>query len=360
MKNNGDKNGSWHLASKRAPINVLMGVVLLGAGVLVGWAANVRFYRPQNGNGTTVSGGGYIRGVPVREADNNYKLINPLLLCEVGQSKEIQEFKPMKEKIQQSEFDTLNNPDIYSMSVYFRDFTTGRWLGINENAVYDPASLLKVPLMMAYFKEAESGLPLLSEKLFYKGEPEDQKGIEFHTLIPNTWYTVEELLRAMIVKSDNDAKDILFSNMDLGAQNEVFGDLGIQVPSDPNARYQISAKTYSEFFRILYNSTYLSREYSEKALELLSEADFNGGIAAGIPAGTDIAHKFGQFQSPSPRSAGGAAGLEWQLHDCGIVYYPQRNYLLCVMTMGDDLSKLQNMIKNVSSIVYQEVSSGYK
>jgi hypothetical protein len=43
--------------------------------------------------------------------------------------------------------------------------------------------------------------------------------------------------------------------------------------------------------------------------------------------------------------------VDTELHDCGIVYAP-KNYFLCVMTDGNDLAKLEKMIRDVSKTVY--------
>jgi hypothetical protein len=70
-----------------------------------------------------------------------------------------------------------------------------------------------------------------------------------------------------------------------------------------------------------------------------------------------VSHKFGQYgvtdqQSPS--------GQDWEFHDCGIVYYPNHPYHLCVMTKGPDLNALKKMVKGISQITYQEVRDTYK
>ena len=96
----------------------------------------------------------------------------------------------------------------------------------------------------------------------------------------------------------------------------------------------------------MFNASYLSRESSERGLAYLAHSDFQNGLVAGVPQGITVAHKFGERVS-----ANGAK----QLHDCGIVYYPTRPYLLCVMTRGDDFSKLTEVIQSVSRIVYQSV-----
>ena len=129
---------------------------------------------------------------------------------------------------------------------------------------------------------------------------------------------------------------------------DIFHDLNIDVPTEvPD--FTISAKNYSTFLRILYNSTYLNDSDSEKALDILSKTTFVDGLVAGVPKGTTIAHKFGEHVS---------SFHEIELHDCGIIYYPQNPYLLCVMTKGQDFSKLAKIIADISAMVYNETASG--
>ena len=51
------------------------------------------------------------------------------------------------------------------------------------------------------------------------------------------------------------------------------------------------------------------------------------------------------------RESGGGTP-EHELHDCGIVYYPEHPYFLCVMTRGGDRPKLAAAIADVSKVAY--------
>ncbi len=295
--------------------------------------------------------------LPRQIREKGHIFTNPLLFCEAYPS-ETSAFQPLETKMAQYAAEYQNKKKVTSFSAYFRDLTSGRWIGVNDIASYDPASLLKVPLLIAYLKEAENDPGLLSKKLLYPGETgNDGQQKEFYHLQPNTRYAINDLLGAMIVESDNAAKDLLFSAMNLTTQNEIFSDLGIQIIQNLNSPYTISAKNYGLFFRILYNATYLNREMSEKALELLSRANFKDGIVASVPQGTPVAHKFGQY---GERDTTSPTGETWELHDCGIVYNPSRPYLLCVMTRGADLGALKSLIQGISKIAYQEVENNYK
>lgn len=297
---------------------------------------------------------------PVRLNSNDFKFINPLLGYSMPNVKEFNEFQPLNSDVSKYiNSQTTNNPNA-KISVYFRDLNMGRWIGINENEGYNPASMLKVVIMIAYYKESENNPEILSNMISYnKSLDEIIKDVPYQT--PSTLeigkkYTVNELIEKMIINSDNGAKNALLANVDNKALNDVYSDLGIKAPSDNDTNYTISAKAYSSFFRFLYNGSYLNQSLSEKALALLSKANFQDGLIAGVPKNIVVAQKFGEHISVDSDDK----ILNTQLHDCGIVYHPSRPYAICIMTQGDDLDTLKNQIKTISNIVYQSVDSNYK
>jgi beta-lactamase class A len=285
----------------------------------------------------------------IRLADPNNPLIYPPLISDSGAPGD----KNLADKFKLETYDLLNIPQIQTISIYYRDMKTGTWAGVGENTEFDPGSLLKVPIMIAWLREAQENPSVLQQKLLFSGPLSDSGGDQFASLTAGTWYTVDQLLTSMITKSDNDAKDVLLSNLTPVIINSVFSDLGIVSWGDTaGTSEKISANVYSRFLRVLYNATYLNHEYSEKALELLNTTSFDDGIRSGVPKRINVAHKFGQFQA-SPISP-------IELSDCGIVYEPSHPYLLCVMTRGDktiELETLQSVIQSVSKNVYTMVST---
>jgi hypothetical protein len=107
-------------------------------------------------------------------------------------------------------------------------------------------------------------------------------------------------------------------------------------------------------FAFFNNVTYLSSEYSERALKLLSETTYLNGLVAGVPKGVTVAHKFGEHVFSAK---GVATGVE--LSDCGIVYYPAHPYLLCVMTSVKDEVTAATIIANISKVTYSAVDMKY-
>lgn len=69
--------------------------------------------------------------------------------------------------------------------------------------------------------------------------------------------------------------NILTGIMPLDFYTKVSNDLSIKVPKKDTEENYLSVKEVATFFRILYNSSYLSRDSSEYALDLLSRVTFN-------------------------------------------------------------------------------------
>ena len=176
------------------------------------------------------------------------------------------------------------------------------------------------------------------------------------TLAANHFYTVDELLNRMIVHSGNNSTVLLANNIDSSILEGIYNDLGLSMPAADTVTLAdyMTVKAYSDFFRILYNASYLNREMSEKTLNILSQTTFERGIRAGVPTSTLVADKFGERNnSKDPQDPTSAK----QLHDCGVVYFPNRPYLLCIMTKGTNFEKLSMVLKDISRTVYEFIDS---
>lgn len=293
----------------------------------------------------------------VRQHDTSFKYIDPLLLCRITGLPTPPEFENLKTKI--SGLIAEAGTKIQSASVVFRDLEKSDGLGINQNDQYAPASLLKLPLMIAYLKAYESDPELLQKKL-KSAESIDINGIQNYkpadSVKAGETYAIEELLKHMIVNSDNNATALLSNYMKPAQLNPVYTDLGLTVPPESLTVGFMSARLYSYFFRVLYNATYLSPELSEKAMELLVQAHFPDGIEGGVPKNISIAQKFGEREVQTTD----AKTLYNELHSCGIVFYPGHPYLLCIMTKGDSFTNLSKLIQGISKMVYDEVDKENK
>jgi len=282
-----------------------------------------------------------------------YKYINPLYECTNSEFSGEKEFGNLQSRINDLINNYISGNEIVSASVYFRDLNNGPWFGINEKANFSPSSLLKLPVLIAYFKEAESDPTILTRKIKYETDPEgiiDQNYKPANPLEKGKEYEIQDLVSRMIIESDNVALRILEENIPNEKIDKVTLDLGIPTATASTPEDYMNVKDYSSLFRVLFNASYLTKDLSEKALNILTNVEFDRGLRTQVPKDIQIAHKFGERELPGNIS---------QLHDCGIVYYPGHPYLICVMTRGRDFSYLESVIQNISGQIYKEVDLRY-
>lgn len=292
---------------------------------------------------------------PIRENDPSYKFIDPLLAYIIPSAEHETELVDLKNGISKI-IESNKSKGLYKASIFMSDLNRGRWIGVNENEEYPPASMFKVIIMTAYFKGAEEVPQLFKEKVIYPKEIDDKVKIAaFNSstdLKIGSSYEIEYLINKMIIDSDNGAEVLLLSHMNKDFFDSLFNTLNISGKKEDGS-FLVSPRAYSLFFRTLYSATYLNKNLSEKALDILSKTTFKDGLVAGVPEGTLVSHKFGEYVHLNNSNK-----IEYtDLHDCGIIYYSENPYLLCVMTRGSNLDVLKNTIKEISSMVFDNRSN---
>jgi len=291
---------------------------------------------------------------PIRNNIAGYKFVDPLLAYIIPSADQEADMLALKNKISNSLDSGKKKNNLSEASVFFYDLNKGRWIGVNETEKYNPASMLKVVIMVAYFKDNERISGTLNRYLTYTKDINDFVNQDkFNTssdLKVGESYKASDLINKMIIDSDNGAEALLLANISQTSLDSIYNALNIENPNGNND-FVISPRTYSLFLRILYSATYLDSVDSEKALNILSETTFSDGLTANLPKNTVVSHKFGEH---IVQEDGQLQQIE--LHDCGIIYYPKNPYLLCVMTKGASLGGLEKTISDISSLVYQNYS----
>ena len=151
-------------------------------------------------------------------------LINPLL-----RYTNFKELSPFRHKVEALIAQQKENSLADEVAVYFRSLSDGIWFGIEERELFCPASLLKVPIMMAYLKTAENNPSILKKMLRYKIYPDSlSQNIKPFKHIKNGYYvSIDDLINLMIADSDNNACKTLVSNIDQSTLHKIFEELGL-------------------------------------------------------------------------------------------------------------------------------------
>lgn len=289
-------------------------------------------------------------------------MLNPVICTDLFDKLIFYDLIPFKEKISNYTDQQIQHKNIRGISVYFRDLNNGWWFGINEKELFSPASLMKVPVMIAVYKLEQSRPGTLRHVVRYEESRQNKvlglaenKQYGSTTLIAGTAYTLDNLIEKMIMYSDNEATLLLLQYLDefdINYLDQVNKELGLVI-NEGTGTYDnfLSVKQYSTFFRILYNGSYLNPHYSNKALNILSQSIYKGGIRKSIPESIKVAHKFGRRSIPINDNL----QIIDQLHHFGIVYIERKPFMLGIMVKGDDEIKMQHTIEKISEMIYNEV-----
>ncbi|MBC7554090.1 MAG: serine hydrolase [Taibaiella sp.] len=282
--------------------------------------------------------------------ETRYKFIRPILYREKECESEI--YSSLKASLGNYIEDCKTSGQLISSSVYVRNLTNGDWIDCNPQLTFNPGSLAKVPLLLTYLHLAETDHSILDSKVKYDKLPDERiptQTFENKSIKLGNTYTVKELLEYMSVYSDNSATFLLNSMTNPENYKTTFYELGVPVPSMKDRGYEISAKDYSRFLWVLYNSSYVSRPLSEFGCSLLSKAEFRQGLLKNIPDTIKVMHKFGEFGNV-------AAGIH-QLHESAVIYLAGKPYEITVMTRGKNKEVLPGIISHLSDMVFEHMKT---
>lgn len=288
-----------------------------------------------------------VKNIISRDMNSSYVFTNPILDCENNNQgdESVISSKNLNEKVSQLK----NEYSLSHISLYFRDLNNGPWIGINEKEIFSPASLLKVPILIAFLRESERDPSILEKKVLISPSDINQtihQNITFENLLNvGSEYSLIDVAKSMVQKSDNTGVSVLLRNISSDSISGIFKSVGAPFV-DTSTEVNIRVKDYAGFFRVLYNASYLDREKSEMALQILSKSEYINGLVNRLPQNIKVSHKFGERSIDD---------TNLQLHDCGIVYYPEKPYILCIMTRGSDFKKQEKVIQELSKYVYDEV-----
>lgn len=246
-------------------------------------------------------------------------------------------------------FDSIQARYSPDTRVYFSYLNNAAWVGVNERELFTAASLIKVPLAMAVYKAIEERK--LNMETEY-GLEEIDLSAEFGELYQvgaGKTLTVELLVEIMLRESDDTAANALYKILTrIGITDpldDVYRSMGWEFRDFNEAPNYglIHVKVLSNMFLALYNATYVSPEHSQQILDHLTKTPFDNQIVAGVPKGIPVAHKIGIYEP------------DGTISDCGIVYAPHREYILCVASSGLSRERADTFVKEISEAAYAYV-----
>lgn len=211
----------------------------------------------------------------------------------------------------QTALDAATKPYAGHVSVVVTDLKSDVTASVAPNDQMVSASLYKMYVGWAIYQKIDQGSLSLASKT--------PRGL-----------TVGQCMYVMITVSDNDCGYTLgnmvgWANLDtklaaLGLTQTKINNYGKGV--DLVGDKLTSAADVALFTQQLYEGKLLSPHNTEAYMNLLKADELNTWLPSGLPKGTPIAHKTGALYD--------------LVHDAGVVYSPNGDYLIVVMSRGWD------------------------
>jgi beta-lactamase class A len=237
---------------------------------------------------------------------------------------------------------------------------------IEPDKPFHAASTMKVPVMIELFRQARAGAISLSDTLQIRNE--------FHSIVDGSTFalsegddsdsliyaaigkslTLEQLNEAMITVSSNFATNLLIEKLGVGKIRATVARLGAsgmqvlrgvedQKAFDKGLNNSTTARGLLVLFDRLGRGKAVDPKSDAAMIAVLKRQKFNDAIPAGLPAGTEVAHKTGNITRIH--------------HDAGIVY-AKRPYVLVILVRGiQEQKESAALMARLSTAVYQAIEA---
>jgi beta-lactamase class A len=231
------------------------------------------------------------------------------------------------------------------------DLNTGWRYSLNKDKLFPSASIVKIPIMAACFQAAYEGKLNLREQMVLRLSNKTPGSGLLKNYASGTAIPVEKLIEIMITQSDNTAANMLIERLGFDYLNAYFKKSGLEHTNLSRKMMDFKfrkhgvenytcANDISSLLEKIYHRKFLSRQVSEKCLNMLLRQKVNDRIPKKLPDDCPVAHK---------------TGLEKNVcHDAGIVFTQQGDFLICVLTKSNcGTRQVKEFISNLALEIYQ-------
>ena len=253
-------------------------------------------------------------------------------------------------------------------SFYAKHLPSGREIAIRADEPMNALSVIKIPIMVLAYRDADAGALDLDER--YQIQPEDMRrgsGL-LQSFTPGIDPTYRDIITQMIITSDNTATDVVIKRLGLERVNPMLAELGFEqtrlrattgelfravlaladplnaslsdrevfesgFPSDPEAAVRsfgfegdsaqwlgrITAREISGMLEAIQENELASPESSDEMISILRRQFYSSRLPQQLRGRASIAHKTGDW----PPHAG---------NDVGIIYYEGGPTVVAVFT----------------------------
>ena len=230
----------------------------------------------------------------------------------------------------------VTTPLLGVYGVYVENLVSGHQYGLFQKQTFPMASLVKLPVILTLYQEAEADrLNLEDEYPLREADKLGGAGI-LQSQPAGSVYTYRQLAQLMGHYSDNTAYNVALKVLGLAKVQRTIEQLGMA--STALADFETTPADMGLFFRRLYAGKLVNNLHQQEIFEFLTTTVFEDRIPAGVPEGVRVVHKVGT-------EIGNFA-------DAGIVMAPQP-FVLVIITQDARESEALTALPEISRLVWE-------
>ena len=244
-----------------------------------------------------------------------------------------------------------------------KDLATGREILMNADHQFVAASIIKIPIMVEGFRQAEEGLISLQTKVKLADTDKVGGAGILKVMSQGIKIPVIDLIRLMIVISDNTASNILVDLLGMDRVNRTMQELGLTgiilrrkfmtLPQAVQAANSVTAQDISCLLEKIAKGQVVSRRACEEMVKIMKEQQWDDLIPALIPvSGGKEESLVGQVKNVEiAHKTGSVSGVR---HDAAIVYAGSVNYVVTILASDlPDTRHGEDAIRRISLEIYR-------
>ncbi len=222
-----------------------------------------------------------------------------------------------------------------------RSLHTGEEILINADEPFNAASVIKVAIMVAVFRQAEEGLLDLETRVRLADTDKVGGSGILQVLSSGIELPVIDLVRLMIVVSDNTASNLLIDIVGADRVNETMRDLGfpgivlrrkfMTVPVAKPVPNSITPRDMTGLLEKIARCQVVSAWACGEMVRIMKQQQYNDLIPALLPVPGDEDELLAG-EMPRVEVAHKTGSVSRVRHDAGIVYVPGCDYVVTILT----------------------------
>lgn len=234
---------------------------------------------------------------------------------------------------------------------FFLNLDTGAYLDLAGSETFSAASMIKVPVLVAFFQDVDAGKIRLDEELVMRPDLIASEAGEMQYQPPNTKFGALETASLMIIISDNTATNMLIDRMGgIEALNQRFRSWGLTKTvlrnplPDLEGTNTASPQELAMLMARVGQGELVTPRSRDRLLEIMRQTVTDTLLPQGLGEGATIAHKTGDI--------GTVVG------DVGLIDMPngQRYVATAMVKRPYNDPRAQELIRQTSRLVYQFLS----